>query len=89
MRGNARVWGRMMLTAAVAASCQTADPLGFDRSADVADAQDAGPRPASTSLVLREVFPTGPSGLTPASTEIDDLCHPFPGGEDALDRPRR
>src|SRR6185437_5745769 len=72
MRGNARVWGRMMLTAAVAASCQTADPRGVDRSMDVADAQDAGPPPASTSLVLRRVFPSGPGGVTPEwESEID------------------
>jgi len=62
----------MMLTAAVAASCQTADPRGVDRSMDVADAQDAGPPPASTSLVLRRVFPSGPGGVTPEwESEID------------------
>jgi outer membrane protein assembly factor BamB len=68
----------MMLTAAVAASCQTAEPGGVDRSADVAGPQDAGPRPASTSLVFRQVFPAGPGGLTPAYTEIDFGTVDFP-----------
>jgi hypothetical protein len=68
----------MMLAAVVAASCQTADPLGVDRSADVAEAHDAGPRPASTSLVFRRVFPSGPGELAPASTEIDVYATHFP-----------
>jgi hypothetical protein len=67
-----------MLIAAVLASCQTADPRGVDRSADVAGAQDVGPCPASTSLAFHQVFPSGPGGLTPAQTEIDLYASHFP-----------
>jgi len=49
MRGNTWVWGWILLAAA---SCQTAQPIGVD-------ARDAGASVLSTSLVFRQVFPSG------------------------------